>query len=314
MRLSPDGADISPIWGYEGAAPGPLLRVGRGEELRVRLINAHPASTAIHWHGVRMPNLMDGVPGLTQAAVAPGATFDYRFQPPAAGTFWYHTPWPLPATPAAEAEPASRQRLYGALIVEEAPPPAVDREHVLVFDDWPMAAGKPEDPSAFQILTNGTPVPKLAVRANARVRLRLINSARARGIALRLDRHVANVMALDGQPADPFRARDNRLVLAPGPSTLPQPARFSVKRGRAVMLGLVNRQEFACAVHVHGHAFRLLDRLDDGWKPFWLATVLVDAKQTVRIAFLVDNPGKWLIECVGIDPPGSVTGGWFEVT
>ena len=87
MRLSPDGADISPIWGYEGAAPGPLLRVGRGEELRVRLINAHPASTAIHWHGVRVPNLMDGVPGLTQAAVAPGATFDYRFQPPDAGTF-----------------------------------------------------------------------------------------------------------------------------------------------------------------------------------------------------------------------------------
>jgi FtsP/CotA-like multicopper oxidase with cupredoxin domain len=97
-------------------------------------------------------------------------------------------------------------------------------------------------------------------------------------------------------------------------STSPQPARFSVKRGRTVMLGLVNRQEFACAVHVHGHAFRLLDRLDDGWKPFWLATVLVDAKQTVRIAFMVDNPGKWLIECIGIDPPGSVTGGWFVVT
>jgi FtsP/CotA-like multicopper oxidase with cupredoxin domain len=65
---------------------------------------------------------------------------------------------------------------------------------------------------------------------------------------------------------------------------------------------------------VHGHAFRLLDRLDDGWKPFWLATVLVDAKQTARIAFLADNPGKWLMECVGIDHPESVAAGWFEVT
>jgi FtsP/CotA-like multicopper oxidase with cupredoxin domain len=80
------------------------------------------------------------------------------------------------------------------------------------------------------------------------------------------------------------------------------------------MLALANRQEFACAVHVHGHAFRLLDRLDDGWKPFWLATVLVDARQTARIAFLADSPGKWLIECLGIDHPQSVTVGWFEVT
>ena len=92
-----------------------------------------------------------------------------------------------------------------------------------------------------------------------------------------------------------------------------QPARFRVKRGRTVMLGLVNRTEFAGAVHVHGHAFRLLDRLDDGWKPFWLATVLVDARQTARIAFLADNPGKWLIECRGIDHPQSVMAGWFEV-
>jgi FtsP/CotA-like multicopper oxidase with cupredoxin domain len=97
------------------------------------------------------------------------------------------------------------------------------------------------------------------------------------------------------------------------PPTMSQSARFSVKRGRTVMLGLVNRQKFACAVHVHGHGFRLLDRLDDGWKPFWLTTVLVDAGQTARIAFLADNPGKWLIECLGIDHPGSVEAGWFEV-
>jgi FtsP/CotA-like multicopper oxidase with cupredoxin domain len=53
--------------------------------------------------------------------------------------------------------------------------------------------------------------------------------------------------------------------------------------------------------------------LDDGWKPFWLGTVLVDAGQTVRIAFLAHNPGKWLIECRGIDHPQSVMAGWFEV-
>ena len=257
-----------------------------------------------------------------------------------------------------------------------------------------MAEPQASDAAArLEILANGTLAPDLAVRANERLRLRLINAAVARVVALRLDRHVVIVMALDGQPAEPFRARDNRIVLAPGntadlfidatlepgsvapilladadtplarlvyddaprgpaggalrrPRRLPanplpqrldlthavrldwpindrqsgnqalgrQPAAFRVKRGRTVMLGLTNRQAFACAVHLHGHAFRLLDRLDDGWKPFWLATVLVEAGQTTRIAFQADNPGKWPITCTGIGQPEPVTAGWFEVT
>jgi FtsP/CotA-like multicopper oxidase with cupredoxin domain len=286
------------------------------------------------------------------------------------------------------------------LIVDEAEPVEVDREHVLVFDDWPIApADAPQGTAAgasgitaFQTSADGKP-PDLMVRSNERVRLRLVNAAKARVLALRLDRHVATVMAIDRQPAEPFQARDNRVTLAPGntvdlfidatlepgaaapilsadaggetplarlvydaapslrpalraaPRSLPanplparldlthavkhdlpiddlapgttavrQPARFRVKRGRTVLLALVNHKEFACAAHVHGHAFRLLDRLDDVWKPFWLATVLVDAKQTARVAFLAENPGKWLIECVGIDHFQSVVAGWFEVT
>jgi len=79
------------IWGYQGTVPGPTLRVARGEELRVRVINDLPEPTTVHWHGVRLPNAMDGVPHLTQAPIAPGASFDYRFRAPDAGTFWYHS-------------------------------------------------------------------------------------------------------------------------------------------------------------------------------------------------------------------------------
>jgi FtsP/CotA-like multicopper oxidase with cupredoxin domain len=377
-----DGA--APVRGFAGAVPGPLLRVKRGEELRLRLINDLPDATAIHWHGVRAPNLMDGAPGLTQPAVAPGGRFDYRFRPPDAGTFWYHAPW-LAETP----DEAARQRLRGVFVVEDAQPAEIDREHVLLFDDRPVAAqDDPGNPArSFQIMANDLPAPDLPVRANERLRLRLVNAAKARVVALRLDRHAATAMAIDGQPTEPFRLRDNRLILGPGntadlfvdatlepgaaapilwadasgelavarlvydpaPPLRPEPlappaplpanplpprldlthavkldlalddlargttARFKVKRGRTVMLALANRKEFACAVHVHGHAFRLLDRLDDGWKPFWLATVLVDARQTARIAFVADNRGKWLIECVGIDHPETVTACWFEV-
>ena len=92
------------------------------------------------------------------------------------------------------------------------------------------------------------------------------------------------------------------------------PPAFRAKVGHTVGLTLTNRNAIATVFHLHGHHFRLLDRLDDGWKPFWLATALVEAKQTARIAFLADRPGKWLIECVGIGHPRSVMAGWFEVT
>jgi FtsP/CotA-like multicopper oxidase with cupredoxin domain len=78
------------LWGYEGTVPGPVLRGRLGEELRVRLINELSEPTSIHWHGVRVPNAMDGVPGLTQASVEPGASFEYVFRATEAGTFWYH--------------------------------------------------------------------------------------------------------------------------------------------------------------------------------------------------------------------------------
>ena len=70
------------------------------------------------------------------------------------------------------------------------------------------------------------------------------------------------------------------------------PPLFSVKRGRAVVMAFPNQTDFAHAVHLHGHHVRLLDNLDDGWKPFWLDTVMVGARRTTRVAFVADNPGQ----------------------
>jgi FtsP/CotA-like multicopper oxidase with cupredoxin domain len=89
---------------------------------------------------------------------------------------------------------------------------------------------------------------------------------------------------------------------------------FSVKRGRTVMLGFVNRTTSAQALHLHGHHFRLLDSLDDGWKPFWLDTLPVPASQTARIAFVADNPGKWLIRSHPVEEQDASMAAWFEVT
>ena len=367
------------VWGYDGMLPGPTLRVRRGEELRVRLVNGLEEPTAVHWHGVRLANAMDGAPPLTQAPVQPRASFDYRFTPPDAGTFWYH------------AGPAQAARgLAGILIVEESERVEVSRDVALIFQD---AAQTPYRSTRAPIMVNGTHELDLAVGAGERLRLRFINASK---VALRFQ--IADlrcwVMAIDGQPAEPFLAREGRIALAPGnrvdifvdaalepggkapillqdrgqtraiaqlvaeapgdvartplpdpkplpPNRLPErmdfprslrvnvpinastlgagaavPSKplFSVRRGRTVMLALVNRTEFAHAVHLHGHHARLLDRLDDGWKPFWLDTVLVDATQTGRIAFVADNPGKWAIDVCALGPADAGIAGWFEVT
>ena len=76
---------------------------------------------------------------------------------------------------------------------------------------------------------------------------------------------------------------------------------FTVRRGQTVVLGLSNPTSGTAYMHLHGHSFRLLDSLDDGWKPFWLDTMPIEPQTTPRIAFVADNPGKWLIEGLAAD-------------
>jgi FtsP/CotA-like multicopper oxidase with cupredoxin domain len=102
-------------------------------------------------------------------------------------------------------------------------------------------------------------------------------------------------------------------VPAWGADARPSPL-FSLRRGRTAMLAFLNRSDAAEVFHLHGYCARLLDNLDDGWKPFWLDTILVPPQQTARIAFVADNPGKWLIERRALGRPEGSTAAWFEVT
>ena len=152
--------------GFGGAVPGPVIRLQRGEEAKIRLVNLLDEPTAIHWHGVRVPNPMDGAPPLTQAPVGPGESFDYRFRVPDSGTFWYRS--------------AVRHQLgrglFGALIVDEVVPPAADLDQVLVFAE--IASGGAEEPRPT---LNGATSVEIAVRPNARLRLRFINACNSAG-------------------------------------------------------------------------------------------------------------------------------------
>ena len=80
----------TPVWSYNHSVPGPEIRVRQGSRLKVTVANALGEPTTVHWHGIRLPNRMDGVPHLTQAPIQQGETFTYEFDVPDAGTYWYH--------------------------------------------------------------------------------------------------------------------------------------------------------------------------------------------------------------------------------
>ncbi|MFE9094323.1 multicopper oxidase family protein [Streptomyces sp. NPDC007264] len=114
-------------WAYGDGLPGREVRVTAGDTLALTLANHLPQSTSLHWHGVALRNDMDGVPGLTQRAIAPGAAFTYRFTVPHAGTYWFH---PHSGT-------QLDRGLYAPLIVEDPKEPlSYDKEWVVVLDDW----------------------------------------------------------------------------------------------------------------------------------------------------------------------------------
>ena len=92
----------------------------------------------------------------------------------------------------------------------------------------------------------------------------------------------------------------------------PQPA-FRAKAGRIVVLALSNRAEIATVFRLHGHHFRLLDKLDDGWKPFWLDTLAIEPGQTQRIAFAAEHAGHWLLESVATDWAAARFVRWYAV-
>lgn len=208
------------VWAYDGRVPGPEIRVRQGDRLRVAVTNRLAEETTVHWHGVRVPNAMDGVPHLTQKPIGVGETFIYEFDLPDAGTYWYH--------PHQRSFEQVGRGLYGALIVEEPKPIQVDRDVTWILDDWRLRSdasisddfGNMMDRShngrvGNTVTVNGQVPDAFPVRAGERVRLRLVNAANARIFRLNFRDHRPTVIAVDGQPVEPHEPEGGRMVLAP---------------------------------------------------------------------------------------------------
>ena len=202
-QILPEGDGTTALLGFNGSAPGPEVRVQQGDRVAVRFENRIDAASALHWHGIRIENAMDGVPGMTQDAVPAGADFVYDFRVPDAGTYWYHAhhrSWEQVA-----------RGLYGPLIVTEAEgAPDVDHDITVMIDDWRLERDGTliEGFGGMHDFAHGGRLGNFArallsldsVPQGARLRLRLINTATARIFPIEIAGVKGQVVALDGLP------------------------------------------------------------------------------------------------------------------
>lgn len=206
---------------FNGTIPGPVLRVAMGQRLRAKFINKSGSPATIHWHGMILPNDMDGVENLTQPAVPDGKSFLYEFNVQPSGTRWYHD----------HISDGLARGLFGLLIVEDPKDEPADKEFALVFHDVPKMAtidaamngvskapmvdpiGSPEmrqmepndkmgDEVAYLAhCVNGACYPdtkKLAVKVGERIRLRILNANPTQTRYVRLAGHRLTVTHSDG--------------------------------------------------------------------------------------------------------------------
>ncbi|MET4199387.1 multicopper oxidase domain-containing protein [Bradyrhizobium sp. LA6.12] len=388
LALRP-GQPATPIWELAAVSHIGNVRLKRGDRCEVVFRNDLPVPLAPVWYGLNGPAAADPLRGRTPTA--PDVTETSIVSIPNAGTLaadfrLFEDGLKLPARPL-------------PIIAGETNRVAVDRDEVLLIEEWrlrpdgtALPPGRAPGDATPLFTLNGRTSFELSATAGERLRLRFINGSQRSVLAIKLEGHEVQVMALDGQPAEPFPARNGALVLAPGaradafvdaatsapfllhdgkearqvgsltisgklerrapllpPQPLPlndlpekldlkgalrfdvalgapeagwaRPASFSVsshpvfraKAGRTVVLALKNPGPATTVFHLHGHHFRLLDKLDDGWKPYWLDTLAIEPGQTQRIAFAATSPGRWLIESVVTDWTAPRLVRWYAV-
>ncbi len=234
LRAAPGTVDFAgrtaSTWLYDDRLPGREIRVNTGDLLTVRLRNALPATTSVHWHGLSLRNDMDGVPGMTQDEIPANTDFTYSYVVPDPGTFWFHPHTGLQLD----------RGMYAPLIIEDPTEPAIaDIEHVVVLDDWLDGLGRTPDEAFAELdaggmgamagmdmsggaggplgvdtgdvvyplhLINGRPPEDQAVleaRPGQRVRLRLINSGADTAYRVAVGGHRLTVTHADGYAVVP---------------------------------------------------------------------------------------------------------------
>jgi FtsP/CotA-like multicopper oxidase with cupredoxin domain len=210
-----EGLDIE-AWGYNGRTPGPTIEVIEGDRCRFYVTNRLPEATSVHWHGVLLPNGMDGVSGLTQRAIAPGETFAYEFTFTKAGTFMYH--------PHFDEMTQIALGMQGMIVVH--PKRRNDkrvRDYALLLNQWKITAGtrrpNPMAMNDFNMLTFNSKAfpstePVLAELGDL-IRLRIANISPMDHHPIHLHGHALEIVETDGGPVPKSARRPETTAFVP---------------------------------------------------------------------------------------------------
>lgn len=430
-QMLPAPAGLSQIAGYGDKPEMTVIRLKQGQWLRAKLVNQLSEHTSVHWHGIRLPNAMDGVPYMTQPPVQPGDSFTYAFQPPDTGTFFFH--------PHCNTVEQYGRGLVGALIIEGDETRPKDADVICAYRDWRL---KP-DGSFDDLMTekgaatagtfgqyatmNGQPLPfRQDAPANGDVRLRVLNLDVTRILEIGVEGAEAWVIATDGNAIDPvkldtwkigpamrldlllrmprqagatvqvfnyfsprpvllteltagktqldkpafapdllkpahlpepkldgagqlpmrlsaassqsatsaelklpdgevlriadalcltphtFWAINGQAWPAQGHEVLPPPL-YKLAKGRSYVFEVANVTPRVHPIHLHGHTFKVLESDRNTIVPHFADTTLVYPKERLRIAFVADNPGDWMVHCHIIEHQETGMMGFFRV-
>ena len=189
-------------WGYNGQTPGPTIEAQEGDYVRIYVTNHLPEPTSVHWHGLLLPNGMDGVSGLNQKAIPPGETYRYEFRLRQHGTQMYH--------PHFDEMVQMAMGMMGFFIIHPREPrtPRVDRDFAIMLSEWFVKPGSatpdPTVMSDFNLLTFNSKVfpgtDPLVVRRGQRVRIRMGNLSSMDAHPIHLHGHKFRITGTDGGP------------------------------------------------------------------------------------------------------------------
>jgi len=416
INLMPNGKATALT--YNGNIPAPVIQAKQGQRIRIKLINhLESLSTSIHWHGLRIPNAMDGVPFISHPPIKPGQSFIYDFIPPDAGTFWYH--------PHINSLPQMARGMVGLIIVEEKLPLTFAADIPLSLKKWrlkadgefkkqqfiPRKAARHGTQGNWQTV-NGNAQPTINIPVGGAIRLRFANLDNSVYYNIHVAHEQVKMLALDGMPLLPSREQSEyqlgagmRLDLGfiapskpgieipvlnksamgdevlltlktsqqrqPFPKRLPDmlanpvqhpdlasaetklftfdwdaavspvsekeaemPIFWSINQrsltemtmgnlgeplakltlGKSYIFVLKNTSQYHHPIHLHGYSFTVLESDKRKIIPYIADTVMLGKNEQIKVAFVADNPGKWMFHCHVIDHMETGLMGYIEVS
>jgi len=254
---------------FNGSVPGSQIRVTEGEKVTIHFKNELPEATSIHWHGITVPNAMDGIPGVTQNAVQPGESFTYEFTASVPGTYMYHTHQ--------NAVNQMDKGLYGSFIVEPKEK-TYDRDYTLMLDEW---MSNPEETMSNM---EGMDHSNMAGMDHSNMTATDSNNGsetQENSNSMSHDMSNYDIFTINGKSGDAIEP-------------------LKVKEGETVKIRLANIGYLSHNIHLHGHNFKVV-AIDgqDLSEPQEIMDQLISIAPGERydIEFTADNPGKWYLEC-----------------